>query len=65
MTRDQYLSLLDVVGRVVRLGKRGSIPPELSPILERLKLDPQSWLESLLDFCQLDPLTLRPASSFG
>ena len=65
MTRDQYLSLLDVLGRIVRVGKRGSIPPELPPILERLKLEPQSWLESLLDYCQMDPLTVRLASSFG
>ena len=65
VTRDQYLSLLDVLGRVVRQSQRGSIPPELPPILERLKLEPQSWLESLLDFFQRDPLTVRPASSFG
>ena len=65
VTRDQYLSLLDVLGRIVRLGKRGSIPPELPPILERLQVEPQSWLESLLDLCQMDPLAVRPASSFG
>ena len=65
VTRDQYLSLLDVLGRVVRQGKRGWIPPELPPILERLKLEPASWLESLLDLFEADPLAVRPASSFG
>jgi hypothetical protein len=65
LTRDQYLALLDVLGRVVQQGKRGWIPPELPPILERLKLEPRSWLESLLDFFQQDPLTARPASGFG
>jgi hypothetical protein len=49
LTRDQYLSLLDVLGRVVRAGKRGFIPPELPPILERLRLDARSWLESIWD----------------
>ena len=50
MTRDQYLSLLDTMGRVVRAGKRGFIPAELPPILERLDVEPESWLDSLLAF---------------
>ena len=33
MTRDQYLALLDTLGRVVRAGKRGFIPADLPPIL--------------------------------
>ncbi len=49
MTLDQYLSLLDGVGRVIRSDKRGWIPRELPGILQRLALDPQSWLDSLLD----------------
>ena len=65
LTCDQYLSLLDVLGRFVREGKRGRIPPKLRPILERLKLDPRSWLESLLDLMYADPVAARPASSFG
>ena len=51
MTRDQYLSLLDILGRVIRRGKRGFIPPDLSPILERLRIPP-GWLESLFDYFQ-------------
>jgi hypothetical protein len=49
----------------VREGKRGWIPPEPPPILEPLRLEPRGWLESMLDLFQMDPLALRPASSFG
>jgi len=48
MTCDQYLSLLDIVGRMIRSGKRGVIPADLPPILQRLKLNPQNWLDSFL-----------------
>lgn len=57
LTRDHYLTLLDTFGRVVRAGKRGFIPPELPPILERLDLaDPRGWLESVLDLIRGDPV---------
>jgi hypothetical protein len=52
LSLDQYLSLLDSVGRIVCVGKRGFIPPELPPILQRLRLDTRSWLESLWDLFQ-------------
>ena len=55
ITIDQYLSLLDIVGRVLRTGKQGRIPPDLPPIVTRLKLDPSSWLESLLGFFAMRP----------
>ena len=55
MTVDQYLSLLDTVGRVVREGKRGFIPADLPPILHRLGLEPQSWLDSFLSLFRGDP----------
>jgi hypothetical protein len=62
ITCDQYLSLLDILGRVVRHGKRGFIPPELPPILERLQVDANSWLESVLDLFRGAPLfTATPA----
>jgi hypothetical protein len=38
MTEQHYLSLLDWVGRQIRSDKRGSIPAELAPILDRLGL---------------------------
>jgi len=36
----KYLALVDWTGRQVRHDKRGAIPAELKPILERLSLDP-------------------------
>ena len=56
MTLSQYVSLLDVLGRVVREGKRGFIPPELPPILKRLRLDAESWLQSLWDLFRAVPI---------
>jgi len=62
MTRDQYLSLLDSLGRMIREGKRGFIPADLPPILERLKIDPQGWLDSMLDlFRRSSPPRPSPA----
>jgi len=50
LTTDQYLSLLDWTGRQVRRDKRGSIPAELAPILERLQIVEEQWLETVLNF---------------
>ena len=47
LTLEQYLQLLDWTGRQLRRGKRGAIPPELPPILERLGLQPSGWLDAL------------------
>jgi hypothetical protein len=59
ITRDQYLSLLDTLGRVIRTGKRGFIPPELPPILERLQLDAKGWLDSIWDMFCVSPIRTR------
>jgi len=40
-----YLELVDWSGRAVIEGKRGSIPEDLPPILERLKIDPASYVK--------------------
>src|SRR6056297_1545893 len=40
-----YLELVDWSGRAVIEGKRGSIPENLPPILERLKIDPASYVK--------------------
>ena len=42
---DEYLELVDATGRIVRSGKRGSIPAHLVPILERLDLDLNAWMK--------------------
>lgn len=44
LTRDQYLQLLDWSGRQIRQDKKGAIPAELAPILERLEMDADQWL---------------------
>lgn len=41
----QYLELLDWTGRQVRNDKRGSIPAELAPILKRLQMSSDGWLD--------------------
>ena len=40
-----YLELVDWSGRAVVEGKRGSIPENLPPILERLKIDPAAYIK--------------------
>jgi len=47
---DQYLELLDWTGRQTRPDKRGQIPAELLPILERLQLSSETWVETVLNF---------------
>ena len=42
-----YLELVDWTGRIVRQDKRGSIPANTPPILERLKINPDEWLNTM------------------
>ena len=49
LTRDQYISLVDRMGRLLRSGKRGAIPADLPPILERLGLNSQAWFDSFFE----------------
>jgi REP element-mobilizing transposase RayT len=46
----KYLSLLDWTGRELRAGKRGTIPGQLAPILERLGLNGEAWVETVRHF---------------
>lgn len=46
---DEYLAMLDHSGRSIRQDKRGAIPAELPPILERLKIDAGRWTDILRD----------------
>jgi hypothetical protein len=52
---DQYLKLLDWSGRQLQAGKRGAIPADLAPILERLGIDGDELLDTLDDFPRLFP----------
>jgi len=47
-TRD-YLELVDWVGRVIRDDKRGAIPEDVPPILDRLGLDAEAFIDHLRD----------------
>jgi len=48
-TLEDYLKLIDETGRVIASGKRGAIPKELLPILDRIKIKPEDWLDSALN----------------
>ena len=50
---DDYLTLLDATGRVLRAGKRGAIPAELAPILARLDLQVEKWIATMLGWRQM------------
>ena len=47
MSLDEYLKLLDWVGRQVRSGKRGAIPAGLAPILARLGIESGQLVETV------------------
>jgi REP element-mobilizing transposase RayT len=42
-----YLNLVDWTGRALREGKKGAIPSDLAPILERIGLNPDAWVTSV------------------
>lgn len=44
---DEYMDLVDWSGRVAKEGKRGAIAGDLPPILERLEIDEEAWIESI------------------
>ncbi len=46
VSTEEYLTMLDWTGREVRADKRGSIPPNLEPILIRLKIRATRWVDS-------------------
>jgi hypothetical protein len=43
-TTKDYLELVDWAGRAIRDDKRGAIPNTIPPILERLSLNPKTYL---------------------
>jgi len=49
-SHNDYLTLVDTTGRVQRSDKRGSIPHNLLPILKRLSIDPDEWIENTQRF---------------
>ena len=47
MTEEEYLEYLDTCGRAKVPGKRGWIPSELPPILERLQMSASRWEDAV------------------
>ena len=45
-----YLDLVDKSGRLLRSGKRGAIDADLAPILLRIGLKPDAWLDTISRF---------------
>ena len=50
MTAAEYLDLVDISGRMIRLDKRGAIDADLRPILLRIGANPQAWTETISGF---------------
>jgi hypothetical protein len=50
ISEEQYFDLVDKSGREIRNGKRGSINPDLAPILLRIGAKPESWLDTITRF---------------
>jgi hypothetical protein len=53
MTFGEYLNLIDWTGRQLREDKRGAIPADLAPILERLHVSDEGWLLLMNRFSRL------------
>ena len=47
---DDYLALLNWAGRELHVDKRGTIPSDIAPILERLQLQADGWLACVKNF---------------
>jgi hypothetical protein len=50
ISEEQYFDLVDKSGRELRAGKRGSINPDLAPILLRIGAIPEAWLDTVSRF---------------
>ena len=47
MHYENYLLLVDATGRALRNGKRGAIPANITPILQRLGLESTGWVSEM------------------
>jgi putative transposase len=50
MTEAEYLELVDRSGRILHSGKCGAIDNDLAPILRRIGLNPDSWMDTVSRF---------------
>ena len=58
-----YLNLVDWTGRMVRDDKRGAIGQQLPPILERLNIEPKTWLKHATAFEHYHPRVFNRSES--
>ena len=66
MSLAEYLQLLDWTGRQLKPGKRGAIPRNAPPILDRLNLSAELWLHAVEHFDQRRAANrVTPASRFN
>ena len=65
MSLDDYLRLLDWTGRQVREDKRGSIPADLTPILERLGIVPEEFMDTVEEFSGRFPRLAGPVDQLA
>ena len=65
MSLDDYLRLLDWTGRQVREDKRGAIPADLAPILERLGIVPEEFVETVTAFSRRFPRLAGPVEQLA
>ena len=59
----KYVMLLDWTGRELRRDKRGAIPDDLAPILDRLGVDRSNWVDTVRDFGRMFKQAAGRASS--
>jgi len=53
MTFAEHLDLVEWTGRQLRSDKRGAIPADLAPILDRLQINPDQWIHTVQNFSRL------------
>jgi hypothetical protein len=63
LTLEEFLQLLDYSGRQLVPGKRGTIPADLAPILQRVGLDPDEFLDAVEKFMGQFPRLAGPVSA--
>ena len=47
---EEYLEVLDITGREIRDGNKGSIPQNLKPILKRLEINEEKWVKTVKSY---------------
>lgn len=48
LSLSEYLTIVDLSGREICYGKRGQIPADIAPILERIGINPESWISTCM-----------------